>query len=294
MTAARPVVAVTGATGHLGGQVARRLAEQGVTQRLVVRDPSRAPELAMATVARATYDEPDALQSAFAGADTLLLVSAAEHPDRLRQHRTAVDAAVAAGVQRVVYTSFLGAAPDATFVLARQHHATEQHIRASGLRHTILRNSMYMDFVPFLASSGAIAGPARDGRVAMVARDDVVDVVVAVLLDDRHDGRTYDVTGARLQTLDEVAAELSEILGRRIPYVEETIDRAWESRRTFGAPEWEVEGWISSYLAIAAGEMAVRSDTVQRVAGHEPLGLRELLARHPSLLESLRREEPSP
>ena len=238
------LVAVTGATGQLGGRVARLLAARDVPQRLVVRDPSRAPDLPSIEVARATYDEAETLRDAFTGARTVFLVSAAEHPDRVRQHLTAVDAAVDAGVERVVYTSFLGAAPDATFVLARHHHATEEHIRASGLRHTFLRDSMYLDFVPFMAGQGVIAGPAGGGRISPVARDDVAEVAVEVLVGDGHNGQTYDVTGARLQTSAQLAEELSEIVGRDIAYVDETLEQAWESRRPFGAPDWEVEGWV--------------------------------------------------
>ena len=142
---------MTGATGAIGGRVATLLAGRGVPQRLVVRDPGRAPQLDGAETAVASYDEPAAMRTAFAGVDTLLLVSAAEHPDRVRQHIAAVDAAAAAGVRRVVYTSFLGAAPDATFTLARHHWVTEQRLRASGVAFTFLRDSLYLDFLPFMA-----------------------------------------------------------------------------------------------------------------------------------------------
>ena len=98
------VIAVTGATGGLGGRVARRLADRGVRQRLVVRDPGRVPELAGAEAATGSYDDPESLRRAFEGARTLLMVSASEDPDRLRLHANVVDAATDAGVERVVYT----------------------------------------------------------------------------------------------------------------------------------------------------------------------------------------------
>ncbi len=282
-------IAVTGATGVLGGRVARLLAERGVRQRLVVRDPSRAPELPDAEVAQATYDDADALRAAFAGVDAVFLVSAAEHPERVRQHLTAVDAIADAGVDRVVYTSFVNAAPDATFTLARHHWITEERLRERDLAYTALRDGMYLDFVPFMAGSeGVVRGPAGDGRFAPVARDDVADVAVAVLLGDGHERATYDVTGARLQTFDELVAELSAIVGRPVTYERETIEQAWASRASYGAPDWEVEGWVSSYAAIAAGELAVVADTVERLAGHPPLTLAELVERHPDLVAGLR------
>jgi uncharacterized protein YbjT (DUF2867 family) len=279
------LIAVTGSTGALGGRVAARLAAAGVRQRLVVRDPARAPELPNVEIAQATYDDADALRDAFAGTDAVFLVSAAEHPDRVRQHLTAVDAVAAAGVERVVYTSFLRASPDATFTLARHHWATEERLREHDLAYTALRDSMYLDFLPFMAGAeGVIRGPADDGRVAMVARDDIADVAVAVLLGDGHERVTYDITGDALHTMSEYAAELAEVSGRAVTFEDETIEQAWQSRSSYGAPDWEVEGWITSYTSIASGELAVVSDTVQRLAGHPPTTLRQLVERDPSFV----------
>jgi NAD(P)H dehydrogenase (quinone) len=282
-------IAVTGATGVVGGRVARLLAERGMRLRLVVRDPSRAPELPGAEVAQATYDDADALREAFTGVDAVFLVSAAEHPERVRQHLTAVDAIADAGVDRAVYTSFVHASPDSTFTLARHHWITEERLRERGLAYTALRDNMYLDFMPFMAGTeGVLRGPAGDGRLAPVARDDVADVAVAVLLGDGHERATYDVTGTRLQTLDDIAAELTEITGRPVKYEQETVEEAWASRASYGAPDWEVEGWVSSYAAIAAGELAVVSDTVERLGGHPPLTLAGLVERHPDLVAGLR------
>src|SRR5215510_4620734 len=125
-------LAVTGSTGGLGSRVARRLAERGVAQRLVVRDPARAPELPGATVVSADYGDGEAMRAALAGVRTLLLVSATETEDRIARHLSAVDAAAAAGVSHIVYVSFYGAAPDATFTLARHHWRTEEAVRATG------------------------------------------------------------------------------------------------------------------------------------------------------------------
>ena len=121
-------VAVTGATGHVGGAVARALAERGVEQRLLVRAPERAPKLAGSVVRGCSYGDGAAAEEALAGVDTLFMVSASESADRRAQHLTFVDAAAAAGVRQIVYTSFVNAAPDAIFTLVRDHYATEQRI----------------------------------------------------------------------------------------------------------------------------------------------------------------------
>ena len=180
---------------------------------------------------------------------------------------------MAAGVERIVYLSFLGASPEATFTFARDHWHTEEHIRASGVRYAFLRDSLYLDMLPTMAGAdGVIRGPAGDGRVAAVARDDVADAVVAVLLGE----------GGY-----EVVEELSRVTGRDITYHAETLDEAYESRVSYGAPGWEVEGWVTSYSAIAAGEMNLVSDAVARLTGHEPQNLPEFLRRYPESCQHL-------
>jgi NAD(P)H dehydrogenase (quinone) len=283
-----PKLAITGATGGLGGRVARRLAERGVAQRLIVRDPAKAPALPGAEVAQASYGDGEAVRRALDGVDTLLLVSGSEALDRVRLHSDTVDAAVAAGVQRIVYTSFLACSPDATFTFARDHWHTEEHLRQTGLRHTFLRDSLYLDYMPvFAGGDGVIRGPAGDGRVAAVARDDIADVAVAVLLEDGHDGRTYDLTGPRAFTLQEAAEELSRASGRTVTYHAETMEEAYASRAGYGAPDWEVTGWVTTYAAIATGELDVVSDAVATVAGHPPMDLAEFLRRNPDSLRHL-------
>ncbi|MGY1604263.1 SDR family oxidoreductase [Geodermatophilus sp. SYSU D00815] len=271
-------VAVTGATGRLGGRVARRLAAAGVSQRLLVRDPARAPRLPGADVVPASYGDAAAVRAALAGLPTVLMVSASETPDRVDQHRTFVDAAAAAGVRHLVYVSFYGAAPDATFTLARDHWATEEHVRARGLRWTFLRDNLYADFFPqMVGADGALRGPAGDGRVAAVAQDDVADAAVAVLRDPAaHSGRTYDLTGPEALTLAEVAEVLTRATGRAVSYVRETVEEAYASRAAYGAPGWQVDAWVSTYTAIAAGELAGVSTAVPDLTGHPARGLEQV------------------
>jgi NAD(P)H dehydrogenase (quinone) len=276
-------IAVTGATGQLGGRIARRLAARGVPQRLVVRDAARAPDLLHAEVAVATYGDEAAMRAALDGVSTLMLVSASEVPDRVALHRTAVEAALAAGVRRIVYTSFVGAAPEATFTFARHHWYAEEHLRSTGIAHTILRDNLYLDYFPLMVwEDGVIRGPGGDGRAAPVARDDIADAAAGVLLHrGDHDGRTYDLTGPRAMTLHEVADELTRATGREVHYRDETVEEAYASRARFGAPDWEVEGWVTTYVAMARGEMEVVTDHVERLAGHPPMSLAEYLAANP-------------
>jgi NAD(P)H dehydrogenase (quinone) len=275
-----PSLAVTGVTGALGGLVARDLASRGVPQRLVVRSPERAPALVGAHAVAAAYRDQAAAERALDGVQTLFMVSASESADRLHEHRTFVDAAADAGVQHVVYTSFYGAAPDCTFTLGRDHFATEEHIRSRGLDYTFLRDSLYLDFLPMVVGEdGVIRGPAGDGRLAAVARQDVADVAVAVLLDpESHRGATYDLTGPESLSFSEVASILTEATGREVTYHDETDEEAYASRRRWDAPQWQYDAWVSTYTAVRAGEIETVTDDVRRITGHDPMGLRDLLA----------------
>jgi NAD(P)H dehydrogenase (quinone) len=276
-------IGVTGATGGVGGRVARRLADRGIEQRLLVRDEARAPSLEHAEVAVfGGYDDPDGLRRALEGVGTLFFVSAAEDPARVLLHQKAVDAAVAAGVRRIVYTSFVNAGPEATFTFARDHFHTEEHIKASGAAWTFLRHSLYLDFVPLLCpAEGVIRGPADDGRVAGVSRDDIADVAAAVLTGQGHEGQTYDITGIEAFTLTEAAAELSRATGRRIEFEDETVEEAFASRRPSGEPDYVIEGWVTTYTAIAAGDMEAISDCVERFCDREPQRLGDWLRANP-------------
>ncbi|MEE1836162.1 SDR family oxidoreductase [Streptomyces sp. SP17KL33] len=270
---------VTGSTGRLGGRVARRLAERGIPQKLLARSPERAPRLTGAVAVRGDYADQDAAREALAGARTLFMVSASESADRLAQHKTFVDAAAEAGVRHLVYVSFYGAAPDATFTLARDHFHTEQHIRASGLAYTFLRDNLYAEFVPDLAGEeGVIRGPAGSGRAAFVAQDDIADAATAVLSrPDDHAGMTYDLTGPEALSLDDAAAVLSEQLGRAVTYRRETAEEAYASRASYGAPAWQLDAWVSTYTAIASGELDGVSDAVPRLTGRPATPLADVV-----------------
>lgn len=285
------VVANTDPVGEIGGRVAQRLAARHIRQRLVV--PRHAADLTLPhaeVVLAAEYGDRGAMRDALTGVDTLFLVPLREHPERVRLHTSAVDAAVAAGVGRIVYSSFVGAGPQSTFTLARDHYATEAHIRSTGRPFTFLRGSAYLEVLRWIiGADGVIRGPAGDGRLAPVARDDMADTVAAVLgSDGAHDGRTYDVTGPERVSLQQVADEFTRASGRRIAYVNESLEDAWESRRAYGAPDWQVEAWVSTYLQIAAGELDVVSDTVPRMTGHPALSVRQFLETHPESYQHLR------
>ncbi|MDX3726065.1 SDR family oxidoreductase [Streptomyces caniscabiei] len=277
--ASAPTTVVTGSTGRLGGRVARRLAERGIPQKLLARSPDRAPRLTGALAVRGDYADRDAVREALAGTRTVFMVSASESADRLARHKAFVDAAAEAGVRHLVYVSFYGAAPDATFTLARDHFHTEEHIRASGMAHTFLRDNFYAEFVPDLVGEdGVIRGPAGSGRAAFVAQDDIAAAAAAVLArPDDHAGVTYDLTGPESLSLDDAAVVLSEHLGRAVAYRRETVEEAYASRASYDAPGWQLDAWVSTYTAIASGELDGVSDAVPRLTGRPATSLADVV-----------------
>jgi NAD(P)H dehydrogenase (quinone) len=278
-----PLIAVTGATGSVGSRVTAALARGGARQRLLVRDPSRLRPSAGAEVRTiAGYDAFEDMRAALTGASTLYLVPAAEAPDRVAQHETVVRAAAEAGVQRIVYLSFFNAAPDATFTLARHHWSTERAIMGAGVPHTFLRMNLYADFLPsMVGTDGVIRGPAGDGRLSAILRQDVAAASAAVLLSEGHDGRIYDLTGGEAFTLNEAAAIMADVSGKPISFHDETDEEAQRSRAGFGAADWEIAGWISSYQAIRDGSLASMSDDVESLTGERPASLASYVRSNP-------------
>jgi NAD(P)H dehydrogenase (quinone) len=307
-------LAVTGAGGELGSRVAAGLARIGFSQRLIVRDLTRAPHLPGAEAIQvSSYGDASGMRRALAGIHKLFLISARDRfgvahisaknhvpppsYDRLQEHRTAVDAAAAVGVQHIIYLSVINAAPHATFILAHDHFHTEEHIRAKGVPFTFLRAGLYTDNVPQCVSADdGIRVPAGEGRAAWVTRDDIARVAVSVLTETGHEGRTYDVTGPEALTMAETAERLSAVVGRRIFYHAQTPQEARTSHSTsrlekyeaerrlltgHGLDDYEVEVFVTHFLQIATGELSGVSNTVPDLTGYPAQSLAQYLRQHP-------------
>jgi len=221
------------------------------------------------------------MAQALDGVGTLLLVSGHEDPDRVLLHRKAIEGARLAGVERIVYTSFMGAAPNSTFPYARDHSATERAVREAGISLTSMRNSLYADVAPqFVGADGVIRAPAGHGRVAWVARADVARLAAVLLVEPGHEGQIYDVSGPHAIDLHETARVLTKATRRAITYHAETSEEAKASRT--GHPDWLVAAWIGSYLMLDTGEGSVTSHTIEHLTGRRPMTLSEFLAAEPS------------
>jgi NAD(P)H dehydrogenase (quinone) len=150
---------------------------------------------------------------------------------------------------------------------------------------TFARMNLYLDFLPVMVSAaGVIEGPADAGRAAVVTRSDVADVAFALVTGDGHDGMTYDVTGPEELSLAEAAERMSRAAGKRVVFRDQTVQQAYASRASYGAPDWQLDAWVSTYTAIAAGELAGVADTVPRLTGHPATTLQDHLRAHPEAL----------
>ena len=276
------MILVTGATGHLGKLALQFLLTKLPASELavLVRDPAKAADLQALGVELRTGDYFDypSLEQAFAGVDTLLLVSSGSLENRVAQHTNAVNAARANQVQHVVYTSMVSAAEDMKFLTGSDHYHTEQLLQQSGLGYTILRNAFYQEALLGLlgdaASSGQWHYPGQGATLSHAARADLAEVLAVVGLNPAvHHGQTYNLTGTQPYTFPELAAGLSEAAGRPIAYVPVSLDDFRSALLAAGVPAPFVPMLVSVAEAQQAGQMSLVDEALPRLLGRAPQSL---------------------
>jgi NAD(P)H dehydrogenase (quinone) len=281
------VILITGASGRIAHRTVELLARDGHRLRLMTRSPQNAPKLAGAETVRGDFAEPETLEGAFAGVSTALVVSASGKPgERAEQHRNAFQAAARAGVGHVVYLSLQGAAPDSKYPFSRDHYLSEQYLFATGLPCTVLRNAFYVDmFLDKFDSQGVVRGPAQQGRGAFVSREDVARTAAAVLRNPP--GGIHDVTGPEALSVADIAQRLSNLVGRRLRYEDESAAATRERLSKLEPLAWRVDLSVGWFEAIAAGELQRTSDATFRLTGVAPLTLEDYFRAFPELLRTL-------
>ncbi|MFF4964631.1 SDR family oxidoreductase [Streptomyces sp. NPDC001037] len=277
-------IVVTGATGHLGRHVVEQLLEKVPAGEItaVVRDEAKAAGLAArgVRIAVADYNAPETFDGLFAAGDKVLLISGNEFDKgRVQQHRVVIDAARAAGVALLAYTSAPGTLKAA---LADDHRATEKALLAAGLPYSLLRNGWYHEnytenLGPVL-EHGAVVQAAGDGRVSSASRADYAAAAVAVLTGEGHENSTYELGGDEAWGFAEYAAELSRQTGREIAYTPVPIETLESVLTGAGLP-----GPLAAVLAgvdasIAKGELVVPGGDLSRLAGRPTTPLAEAVA----------------
>ena len=283
------MIGITGVTGKLGSYVANLVDKKGIAPVHLARSPERAKIYASAEIRKIVYANTPEVVEALKGIDILLMVSARENPERVKEHKDFLDAAKLAGVEHIVYTSFYGADEKATFTLSRDHAQTEAYIKELGFTYTFLRDNFYLDFLIDIAlENGEIRGPAGRGRVSAVARKDTSRVAAEILLNPKEwENQTLNLTGPEDLSMEEIVELLSKETGNAITYVDESVEEAYESRKKWPAQTWEYDAWVSTYTAIKAGEQAGVSTDVEKVLGRPAMNLIDVLKERQLLEDDL-------
>ncbi|MFE7169700.1 NAD(P)H-binding protein [Streptomyces sp. NPDC057616] len=282
------MIVVTGATGKLGRRTVERLLDRvsadgvGVS----VRDPRMAQDLAErgVRVRQGSFDNPASLVHSFEGAGQLLLVSLDRTGEEcVNGHRTAIDAAVKAGVSRILYTSQMGAARDSRFQACRDHAQTEDLLHATGLPWTALRNGFYassaLQFLESARHTGDITLPA-DGPVAWTGHDDLAEAAAAILADEgRFEGPTPPLTGPEALDFEAIAQIASQAARRSFTRTVVPDDAFREQALAHGAPASTADLMLSVFAAARNGEFSAVDSTLAELIGREPAPFRTQLGR---------------
>jgi NAD(P)H dehydrogenase (quinone) len=279
---------VTGASGQLGRLVIKHLLARGVTHNRIVagtRDPAKLADLAATgiDVRKADFEDPQGLIEAFKGAGTVLIVStdALDGADkRLKQHRNAVSSAVAAGVERLAYTSLPN--PETALVtFAPDHLETERAIKATGLPYVIFRNSWYHEnllmSLPHALQSGQWHSAAKDGRTSSAAREDMAEAIAAALVAPSSDSRIYTLTGSEALSREEIAGLAREATGKPLAVVDVTDAQFAAGLEAAKVPGVFVEMLVSIEVAVRAGNLAIVTDDIASLIGRAPKRLGDYL-----------------
>jgi NAD(P)H dehydrogenase (quinone) len=305
-------IVITGASGQYGRAAVEKLLAKVPAEDLILitRTPAKLAELAErgADVRRGDFDEPESLRAAFAGGDKLLLISGTRVGARVAQHKAAIDAAAAAGVGHILYTSFIGIDdPGNPAEVRHDHIETEKLIRASGMAWTMLRDAHYADAMIVMAGPGVMQtgkwiSNAGDGREAMVWRDDCVTCAVAVLTGDGHAGQIYNITGPDLQSFAEVTALMAEVTGRPLDYVAVDDEAQYAMFDAMGIPRrpvddqyvkgipWNSDDMVTFGQAIREGFLEVRTDDVETLTGRPARSVRQMIEENAEMLKAAANE----
>ncbi|WP_412775900.1 SDR family oxidoreductase [Thalassospira lucentensis] len=280
---------ITGATGQLGSLVVTHLLNRIPASNIAVsvRTPSKADDLAAKgiDVRHGDFDDLALMTAAFKDIDTALIISGeADNATRIAQHRTAVDAAKAAGVKHLVYTSIIDPKADADFTYSAIHLDTENYIKQSGLRYTILRNSFYADLlmagVPHALETGDFGAPAGNAKITYIPRNDLAEAVAVVLAKPTdHLNATYDLTGTKGVTHAEIASYIAAATGKPVSHVDLPAEIHSGILTSLGLPGHLVEALAGLYVGAKKGDYETVSKDIERLLGRPAESVEAFLKR---------------
>jgi NAD(P)H dehydrogenase (quinone) len=279
------LILVTGATGKIGSSIAKQLERLGKEIRLLVRDPKKLFGFPSAEKVTGDYGDVESLDHAFRSVSSAFIVSGYAKPgERSKLHRNAFQAAQRAGVRYLIYLSTLGASPNSRFPMSRDHYESERFLKDTGVPHTILQDSFYSELaVQMFDEGGVMKGPGGEGKVSWVGREEIAEAAAKLLASDTPLLGTFPMTGPTALSLSETAALIGSLKHRSLRYEDEPVDVAKEWRNKLGVPTWEVDTWVGSYQAIAAGEFEATDPALGTILGRPASGLQTYISGHPDL-----------
>ncbi|WP_336232407.1 SDR family oxidoreductase [Thalassospira sp. CH_XMU1458] len=282
-------ILITGATGQLGSLVVKHLLDRIPASDIAVsvRKPEKAADLSAKgiDVRKGDFNDLALMTKAFAGIDTALIISAEDDNEtRIKQHRTAVDAAKAAGVKHIVYTGIVDPKADADFTYSAIHLDTENYIRQSGLAFTILRNSFYADLllagVPHALETGDFGAPAGDGKITYIPRNDLAEAAAVVLAKPAdHGNKTYDLTGTKGVSHSEIAGYISDATGKPVKFVDLPAEVHTGILKSLGLPDHLIEALGGLYVGAKKGDYETVSNDFEKVVGRKPQSVEDFIAK---------------
>ena len=272
------MILLTGATGANGREIARLLAQRGVPFRAMVRDANRAADIAAlpgAQIVAGDFEKSETLNAALVGVETAFLLCAPD-PRQAELQSNFVEAAKRASRMRhMVHFSAIGASPESPFRFGRIHGQTEEQIKSSRLKWTILRPNSFMQnwlaFAPAVKQTGTIHDPLETVVVSYVDVRDIARVAAAVLTDPAaHEGKSYEITGPAALAGAHVADALSQATGKTIGYQAVPLDAFVQGAKASGVPPWQADGLGGLYAWLAQGNGAAVTNTIRDVTGKMP------------------------
>lgn len=274
-------ILVLGATGNVGSHVVKQLADVGANVRAAVRSPRKAEALKSQNVSLAEFDtdKPETVEAAFQGVDKVFLLTPLV-PNMVELSNSLVEVAKKAGVKHIVKSSGMGAEVEPGITLTRWHRAAEKAIEASGIAFTFVRPNGFMQNYtnfsgPTIKTQNAFYLPMGDGKVSHIDARDIASVAVAALSQDGHEGKAYEITGPEAISNEQIAEIISQVVGRKINYVDVPEDAVREEMKKLGMPDVLVEANIELYGLYKAGYAAEVTPVVEQVTLKKPISFEQ-------------------